>query len=410
MGPHDERETIGTDGAGPTTREEPKPLHGLGQAGEGGRVQGRRDTLPLNRHRRGIAVRVLAPGAAAWLSAAAATSVDAPPVQPLPGNKPCPYPPIAQKMLVAGPVAAAAEVRPDGTVASVEVPQVPMPHVGFEETVRDCISAWRFPPAAEGETSSRRYEARLRFRINADAEAAIRARLESFAAAWNAGDMTAVEALAARPPQPPKGAHAVPPLRAQLAGEVGSSTRRIELQPEVHGIQFMGADFASVRQDFRWAPHAAPGPDDHAEEAIGGLVEIYAEREPSSLEAFLERGAGGWRLVRVRGLRPMSGVAVPSGKPLSVAEGIREPRKVKDFKPQYPDLAKSQGIQGPVVLECVLSPEGKVTDIALLYGPDKRLAEAAVRAVRRWEYTPTLLLGQPVPVIMTITVNFRLSF
>jgi TonB family protein len=341
-------------------------------------------------------VRVLVPGAAAWLSAAAATSVDAPPVQPLPGNKPCRYPSIAQKILVAGPVAAAAEVRPDGTVASVEVPQVPMPHIGFEETVRDCVSAWRFPPAAEGETSSRRYEARLRFRINAGAEAAIRAQLESLAAAWNAGDMAAVEDLAARPPQPPKGAHAVPPLRAQIADEFSSSARRMELQPEVHGIQFMGADFARVSQDFRWAPRSPPGPDDRA--------------EPRSLEAFLERGSGGWRLVRVSGLRPISGVAVPSGDPLSVAEGIREPRKVKDFKPQYPVLAKSEGIQGPVVLECVLSPEGKVTDIAVLYGPDKRLAEAAVRAVRRWEYTPTLLRGQPVPVIMTITVNFRLSF
>jgi len=27
----------------------------------------------------------------------------------------------------------------------------------------------------------------------------------------------------------------------------------------------------------------------------------------------------------------------------------------------------------------------------------------------RWRYTPTLVDGEPVPVIMTVTVNFRLS-
>jgi periplasmic protein TonB len=37
------------------------------------------------------------------------------------------------------------------------------------------------------------------------------------------------------------------------------------------------------------------------------------------------------------------------------------------------------------------------------------LAAAAVEAVRQWEYTPTLLEGVPVPVVMTVTVNFRLQ-
>ncbi len=40
---------------------------------------------------------------------------------------------------------------------------------------------------------------------------------------------------------------------------------------------------------------------------------------------------------------------------------------------------------------------------------EKRLFEDLIDAVRQWVYTPTLLNGVPVPVIMTVTVNFKLS-
>jgi periplasmic protein TonB len=37
------------------------------------------------------------------------------------------------------------------------------------------------------------------------------------------------------------------------------------------------------------------------------------------------------------------------------------------------------------------------------------LDAAALDAVKQWEFTPTLLNGVPVPVIMTVTVQFTLS-
>jgi protein TonB len=49
-----------------------------------------------------------------------------------------------------------------------------------------------------------------------------------------------------------------------------------------------------------------------------------------------------------------------------------------------------------------------VTDVKVLRGLPA-LDQAAVEAVRQWVYTPTLLNGVPVPVIMTVTVNFKLS-
>jgi protein TonB len=61
-----------------------------------------------------------------------------------------------------------------------------------------------------------------------------------------------------------------------------------------------------------------------------------------------------------------------------------------------------------VILECTLGPDGRIVDIRVLRGVPL-LDQAALEAVRRWEYEPTLLDGQPVPVIMTVTVNFKLN-
>ena len=87
---------------------------------------------------------------------------------------------------------------------------------------------------------------------------------------------------------------------------------------------------------------------------------------------------------------------------------IKEPKKLKHVAPNYPDIAKQGRVQGVVILECTISPQGKVTDVKVLRGIPL-LDAAAIEAVKQWVYTPTLLNGVPVPVIMTVTVNFRLS-
>ena len=61
-----------------------------------------------------------------------------------------------------------------------------------------------------------------------------------------------------------------------------------------------------------------------------------------------------------------------------------------------------------MILECTIGPEGKVIDVRILRGVPL-LDAAAIEAVKQWEYTPTLLNGVPVPVIMTVTVSFTLS-
>jgi TonB family protein len=111
-----------------------------------------------------------------------------------------------------------------------------------------------------------------------------------------------------------------------------------------------------------------------------------------------------------RAPRPAPALPVPPPPPGPVRVGgaIKEPKKLKNAAPVYPDIAKQARVQGVVILEVTISPQGKITDVAVLRGIPL-LDAAAIEAVRQWEYTPTLLNGVPVPVIMTVTVNFRLS-
>jgi protein TonB len=100
--------------------------------------------------------------------------------------------------------------------------------------------------------------------------------------------------------------------------------------------------------------------------------------------------------------------APPPPQAVRVGGQIKEPKKLKNVNPAYPDIAKQARVQGVVILECTISPQGKVTDVKVLRGIPL-LDSAAIEAVKQWVYSPTLLNGVPVPVIMTVTVNFRLS-
>ncbi len=100
--------------------------------------------------------------------------------------------------------------------------------------------------------------------------------------------------------------------------------------------------------------------------------------------------------------------APPPAQAVRVGGQIKEPKKLKNVNPAYPDIAKQARVQGVVILECTISPQGRVTDVKVLRGIPL-LDSAAIEAVKQWVYSPTLLNGVPVPVIMTVTVNFRLS-
>ena len=87
---------------------------------------------------------------------------------------------------------------------------------------------------------------------------------------------------------------------------------------------------------------------------------------------------------------------------MRVGGDVREPRKVVDVAPVYPVLAMKAGVEGIVIIEATIDPRGRVVNATVLRGVPV-LDEAALEAVRKWVYTPTLLNGVPTPIIMTVT-------
>jgi protein TonB len=91
-----------------------------------------------------------------------------------------------------------------------------------------------------------------------------------------------------------------------------------------------------------------------------------------------------------------------------VGGNIKPPTQLKRVNPTYPPIAQSARVQGVVIIEAVIGPNGMVTEAKVLRSIPL-LDSAALEAVKQWQYTPTLLNGVPVPVIMTVTVNFTLQ-
>jgi TonB family protein len=101
--------------------------------------------------------------------------------------------------------------------------------------------------------------------------------------------------------------------------------------------------------------------------------------------------------------------ATAKARPSRVGGRIQEPRKTKTVPPIYPSIAKGKRIQGLVVVQAVIEPTGCVASVELLQGANIHLDMEAVATVAAWRYTPTLLDGVAVPVLMTVTVNFKLN-
>ena len=90
--------------------------------------------------------------------------------------------------------------------------------------------------------------------------------------------------------------------------------------------------------------------------------------------------------------------------------GVETPRLLKEVKPQYTAQAMRAKIQGEVLLECVVQPDGTVGNIRVVRSLDSAfgLDQEAIKAARQWRFAPGTRQGQPVPVLVTIAIAFTL--
>jgi TonB family protein len=106
-----------------------------------------------------------------------------------------------------------------------------------------------------------------------------------------------------------------------------------------------------------------------------------------------------------------AGTPTPANRePVRIGGNIKPPRKLVDVRPIYPPAMRDAGIDGLVSLNALIDTEGKVASVRLAGSQaHPELAKAAIEAVRQWQFSSTLLNGEKVEVLMTVTVAFTLQ-
>jgi TonB family protein len=116
--------------------------------------------------------------------------------------------------------------------------------------------------------------------------------------------------------------------------------------------------------------------------------------------------------VHIQGKGKASEAAPPatSGSgPIRVGGNVSAANLIFKKPPVYPESAKIAGLQGVVEVESVISKEGIPLETRVISSPGDDFSESTLEAVRQWRYRPTLLNGNPVEVVTSITVNYTLS-
>jgi protein TonB len=109
------------------------------------------------------------------------------------------------------------------------------------------------------------------------------------------------------------------------------------------------------------------------------------------------------------GLGPGSGGGTGGGV-YRPGNGVTVPRVLREVRPNYTSDAMRAKVQGVVVLECVVKPDGTVGDVQVIRSLDSTfgLDQEAIKAAKAWRFVPGTRMGEPVPVLISIELTFTL--
>ena len=145
----------------------------------------------------------------------------------------------------------------------------------------------------------------------------------------------------------------------------------------------------------------APAP---VEEPTSIAPETGVEGSPDGIEGGVAGGVGD----DPAGESASSGPGVGLSGPLRLGGTVAPPKKIKDVRPVYPQVALATQARGTVILDVTIGTDGKVQDAKVIHSVPQ-LDLAALEAVRQWEYEPTRINGALVALIMTVVVNFAIQ-
>ena len=94
---------------------------------------------------------------------------------------------------------------------------------------------------------------------------------------------------------------------------------------------------------------------------------------------------------------------------MRIGGDVRPPVVTRRIEPVYTDEGRRARTSGVVILEALVDKTGTVKDAVVLRGLPDGLSESAVAALKQWQFQPATLNGEPVDVIMNLTINFQID-
>ncbi len=89
-----------------------------------------------------------------------------------------------------------------------------------------------------------------------------------------------------------------------------------------------------------------------------------------------------------------------------LALDITPPKPIHVQKPGYGDRARKMGIQGNVMLECVVTAQGLPRRISVIERLEPELDRSAVAALRQWTFQRATKENKPLAVRIRIEFEF----
>ena len=198
-----------------------------------------------------------------------------------------------------------------------------------------------------------------------------------------------VPATAAQPPSNPKPAPTASTVKVPVAKTKNEVAAKSSAEPAIAGA----AVIAATRT------HLPP----MAFEVVAGDTHRTVQPGNNSVKVEMPPNSGS---------RPVGSTTFDWSPAVKAAERTRipsdEPDGVQAIEASYPSLARQMKVQGSVLLEAFVGPDGGIRDLRVLSGPSI-LVSAALEAARQWRFKPYLQNGQPVETQAKILVNFSMK-
>ena len=139
------------------------------------------------------------------------------------------------------------------------------------------------------------------------------------------------------------------------------------------------------------------------------IPEAIPSSESGTVEGLgVEGGVAGGVPGGMGGLPEPVPAVPPASPPVRIAANVREAVPLVRVNPLYPEAAVRARLQGTVILDVLVSPEGKPIELRVIR-PLPFLDQAAREAVKQWRWRAYLIDGQPVPFWVTVNVDFRIN-